>query len=60
MSAPASLSEDKLRSAESALAFVQVEHKKVLDGLHLEIQRLQQKCSGEKFALRTKYLKISK
>ena len=47
MSAPASLSDEKLRSAESALVFVQTEHKKVLDGLHSEIQRLQQKCSGK-------------
>ena len=38
--------EAKLKSAESALNFVQNEHKRVLGGLHEEIQRLQQKCSG--------------
>lgn len=38
--------EEKLKSAESALVFVQAEHKRVLGGLHQEVQRLQQKCSG--------------
>lgn len=37
----------KLRSAESAIHFLQSEHKSVLSGLHEEIQRLQQKCSGK-------------
>ncbi|XP_059090275.1 ras guanine nucleotide exchange factor P-like [Tigriopus californicus] len=41
----------KLRSAESAINFLQSEHKSVLSGLHEEIQRLQQKCSDLQFAL---------
>lgn len=41
----------KLRSAESAIHFLQSEHKSVLSGLHEEIQRLQQKCSDLQFAL---------
>ena len=40
--------ESRLKSAESALTFVREEHRKVLDGLHEEIRRLQQKCAGEK------------
>ncbi len=36
----------KLKSAETALTFVRAEHRKVLDGLHEEIRRLQQKCAG--------------
>ena len=38
--------DDRLRSAESAIAFIQNEHERVLHGLHMEIERLQQKCSG--------------
>ncbi len=38
--------EARLKSAESALTFVQSEHRKVLNGLHDEIRRLQQKCAG--------------
>ena len=37
---------DKLKSAESAIHFIQKEHERVLHGLHMEIERLQQKCSG--------------
>ena len=37
----------KLKSAESAIAFIQKEHERVLHGLHMEIERLQQKCSGK-------------
>lgn len=40
----------KLRSAESAIHFLQSEHKSVLSGLHEEIQRLQQKCSVSVFS----------
>lgn len=42
-----SVFEAKLRSAESALGFMQKEHRQVLGGLHEEIRRLQQKCSGD-------------
>ena len=38
---------DKLKSAESAIHFIQKEHERVLHGLHMEIERLQQKCSGK-------------
>jgi len=38
---------DKLKSAESAINFIQKEHERVLHGLHMEIERLQQKCSGK-------------
>ena len=44
--------DDRLKSAESAIAFIQNEHERVLHGLHMEIERLQQKCSG-KFSLIT-------
>ena len=37
----------KLKSAESAIQFIQKEHERVLHGLHMEIERLQQKCSGK-------------
>ena len=37
---------DKLRSAENTIHFIQKEHERVLHGLHMEIERLQQKCSG--------------
>merc|ERR1712001_772836 len=43
--------DDRLRSAESAIAFIQNEHERVLHGLHMEIERLQQKCSDLQFAL---------
>ena len=39
--------DDRLKSAESAIAFIQNEHERVLHGLHMEIERLQQKCSGK-------------
>lgn len=42
-----SVFEAQLKSAESALTFVQNEHKKVLNGLHEEIKALQQKCAGK-------------
>ena len=38
--------DDRLKSAESAILFIQKEHERVLHGLHMEIERLQQKCSG--------------
>ena len=44
---PPDVPADKVRSAESALAFLQAEHRAVLEGLHHEIAGLQQKCSGE-------------
>ena len=44
---PDTSSMGKLRSAESALAFLQSEHRAVLEGLHQEIAGLQRKCSGE-------------
>ena len=37
---------DKLKSAENTIHFIQKEHERVLHGLHMEIERLQQKCSG--------------
>ena len=46
-STPPDMPVDKLRSAESALAFLQAEHRAVLEGLHHEIAGLQQKCSGK-------------
>ena len=36
----------ELVRAEKSLIFMQKEHAKILDGLHLEIQSLTQKCSG--------------
>ena len=43
--------DDKLKNAESTIQFIQKEHQRVLHGLHMEIERLQQKCSGENTAL---------
>ena len=40
--------DDKLKNAESTIQFIQREHERVLHGLHMEIERLQQKCSGKK------------
>ena len=40
---------DELRSYESTITFMQKEHERVLHGLHMEIERLQQKCSGNIF-----------
>ena len=40
---------DELRSYESTITFMQKEHERVLHGLHMEIERLQQKCSGNFF-----------
>lgn len=42
---------DKLKSAENTIHFIQKEHERVLHGLHMEIERLQQKCSDLQFAL---------
>ena len=35
----------KLRNAESAIVFLQTQHAEILQGLHAEIQALQQKCA---------------
>ena len=35
----------KLRNAESSIAFLQTQHAEILQGLHAEIQTLQQKCA---------------
>ena len=35
----------KLRNAESSIAFLQKQHAEILQGLHTEIQTLQQKCA---------------
>ena len=37
----------KLRNAESSIAFLQAQHAEILQGLHAEIQTLQQKCARE-------------
>ncbi len=37
----------KLRNAESSLAFMREQHGRTLEGLHCEIQRLQQKNASE-------------
>lgn len=44
----------KLRNAESAIAFLQTQHAKILQGLHTEIQTLQQKCAHLTFELAMK------
>ena len=44
---------DELRSYESTITFMQKEHERVLHGLHMEIERLQQKCSGIFFFVKT-------
>ena len=49
--------DDRLRSAESAIAFIQNEHERVLHGLHMEIERLQQKCSGRCLFSKVKFVK---
>ena len=49
--------DDRLRSAESAIAFIQNEHERVLHGLHMEIERLQQKCSGWCLSSKVKFVK---
>lgn len=35
----------KLKNAESSIAFLQSQHAEILQGLHSEIQTLQQKCA---------------
>ena len=35
----------KLRNAESSIVFLQTQHAEILQGLHTEIQTLQQKCA---------------
>ncbi len=42
----------KLENAESSLMFMQEQHSRTLEGLHLEIQRLQQKNASECRSLR--------
>ena len=37
----------KLKNAESSIAFMQEQHAKTLEGLHKEIQKLQQKNASE-------------
>lgn len=37
----------KLKNAESSIAFMQEQHAKTLEGLHQEIQKLQQKNASE-------------
>ncbi len=46
MAPPEAMSEDRLKNAHSDIAFLQREHKQVLQQLHIEIEALQQKCSG--------------
>lgn len=36
----------ELSSRESSVAFLQAQHTKTLQGLHEEIQKLQQKCAS--------------
>ena len=42
-----SIDEMRLRNREVSILFMQKEHAATLKGLHEEIRRLQQKCSGE-------------
>ena len=37
----------KLKNVESSIAFIQEQHAKTLEGLHQEIQKLQQKNASE-------------
>jgi len=37
----------KLKNAESSIAFLQAQHAEILQGLHAEIQTLQEKCARE-------------
>lgn len=39
--------ENQLHSAQKNLLFLQQDHAKTLKGLHAEIRRLQQHCTGE-------------
>lgn len=40
--------ENQLQSAQNNLLFLQQDHANTLKGLHAEIRRLQQQCTGEK------------
>lgn len=39
--------ENQLQSAQKNLLFLQQDHANTLKGLHAEIRRLQQQCTGE-------------
>lgn len=39
--------ENQLHSAQKNLLFLQQDHASTLKGLHAEIRRLQQQCTGE-------------
>lgn len=39
--------ENQLQSAQKNLLFLQQDHASTLKGLHAEIRRLQQQCTGE-------------
>ena len=43
------LCEAKIKSVEGAIKFLKSEHSATLSGLHEEIRRLQQRCSGNCF-----------
>ncbi|KAI8494746.1 Coiled-coil domain of unknown function [Branchiostoma belcheri] len=43
--------QDKLRSAQSSILFMQQEHAKTLKGLHEEMHKLQKKCAELTFQL---------
>lgn len=40
--------ENQLQSAQKNLLFLQQDHANTLKGLHAEIRRLQQQCTGER------------
>lgn len=40
--------ENQLHSAQKNLLFLQQDHANTLKGLHAEIRRLQQQCTGER------------
>lgn len=40
--------ENQLHSAQKNLLFLQQDHASTLKGLHAEIRRLQQQCTGER------------
>lgn len=43
--------ENQLHSAQKNLLFLQTDHANTLKGLHAEIRRLQQQCTGERTCL---------
>ncbi|XP_002731228.1 coiled-coil domain-containing protein 92-like [Saccoglossus kowalevskii] len=49
-----STTETQLHNAQSSILFMQQEHSKTLQGLHVEIQKLQKKCSDLTFELAMK------